>query len=98
MARTEKGETWKEKRCRVSLTQQKESGTESLKREEGSKRSKGWSKARIFGVVFMFLLMVGIYGAWQYTRSENDKLNDTRQKAPLFILVDIDGQTVSLSS
>jgi peroxiredoxin len=82
----------------VSLTQQKESRTESLKREGGSKRSKGWPKARIFGAVFIVLLMLGIYGAWQYTRSENDKVNDTRQKAPSFILADIDGQTVSLEN
>ena len=45
----------------------------------------------------MFLLIIGIYGAWQYTQSApSGNSNDNRQKAPLFTLTDINGKAVSL--
>jgi peroxiredoxin len=97
MTKKKKKESWKEKRRKAAIKHQKAAEAERLRREREPKKSKGWSKGKIFGVAFMFLLMIGIYGAWQYTQSTpsgNSSVNG--QKAPLFTLTDINGNAVSL--
>jgi len=97
MAKKKKKESWKEKRRKAAIKHQKALEAERLKKEREPKKSKGWSKGKILGVAFMFLLIVGIYGAWQYTQSSpSDNSNDKKQKAPLFTLTDINGNTFSL--
>jgi len=92
-----KKESWKEKRRRAVLKQQKTLEAERLKREREPKKSKGWSKGKIFGLAFTFLLIIGIYGAWQYAQpAPSGNSNVTGQKAPLFTLTDINGNVVSL--
>jgi len=104
-----KKESWKEKRRKAVIKHQKAAEAERLRREREPKKSKGWSKGRIFGVAFMFLLVVGIYGAWLYTQpspnsnsnangSSNGNSNGNGQKAPVFTLTDIDGNAVSLET
>lgn len=97
LAKKKKKERWKEKRRQAALKRQKALEAERLRREREPKKSKGWPKGKIFGVAFMFLLIIGIYGAWQYTQSSsNNNPNVNKQKAPLFTLTDIDENIVSL--
>jgi peroxiredoxin len=99
MTKKKKKESWKERRHRATLKHQKAAEVERLKKERESKKSKGLSKGKIFGVAFMFLLIIGIYGAWQYTQSSpSGNSNVNRQKAPVFTLTDIDGNAVSLET
>ncbi|RLI17350.1 hypothetical protein DRO44_03730 [Candidatus Bathyarchaeota archaeon] len=94
-----KKESWKERRRRAALKVQKALEAERLKREREPKKRKGWTKGKTFAVVFAFLLIIGIYGAWQYTQSlPEGNSNVNGQKAPLFTLTDIDGNNVSLES
>lgn len=91
--------SWKEKRRRAALKRQRALKAERLKREREPKKSKGWSKGKIFGVAFMFLLIIGIYGAWQYTQqSSNSNPDVNKQEASLFALQDLDGNTVALEN
>jgi peroxiredoxin len=99
MTKKKKKESWKEKRRRAALKRQKALEAERLRRETEPKKSKGLSKGKIFGVAFMFLLIIGIYGAWQYTQSlPSGNSNVNGQKAPVFTLTDIDGNAVSLET
>ncbi len=94
-----KKESWKEKRRQAAIKHQKALEAERLRREREPKKSKGWSKAKIFGVAFMFLVIIGIYGAWQYTLpSSNNNPNTNKQEAPLFALNDLNGNTVALKN
>jgi peroxiredoxin len=99
MPKKKKKKSWKEKRRQAAIKHQKALEAERLKREREPKKSKGWSKSKIFGITFMFLLIIGIYGAWQYTQpSPSGNSNDNRQKAPPFTLTDIDGNEVKLEN
>jgi peroxiredoxin len=99
MTKKKKKKSWKEKRRQAAIKHQKALEAERLKREREPKKSKGWSKGKIFGVAFMFLLIIGIYGAWQYTQpSPSGNPNDNRQEAPPFTLTDIDGNEVKLEN
>jgi len=94
-----KKESWKEKRRQAAIKHQKTLEAERLRREREPKKSKGWSKGKIFSVTFMFLLIIGIYGAWQYTQpSPSSNSNGNEQKAPPFTLTDINGNAVSLEN
>lgn len=64
--------TWKEKRRQAALKHQRALEAERLRRERAPKENKGWSKGKIFAVTFMLLLIVGIYGTWQYTQSSSN--------------------------
>lgn len=89
--------TWKEKRSREAVKHQRALKAERLKREKKQEKSTGWSKGKIFGIAFVLLLMIGIYGAWQYTLPpSNGNPNSNKQKAPLFTLTDIEGNAVAL--
>lgn len=99
MTKKKKKESWKEKRRKAAIKHQKAAEAERLTREREPKKSKGWSKGKIFGVAFMFLLIIGVYGAWQYTQpSPNSNPNVNKQEAPLFKLQDLDGNTVELEN
>ncbi|TET65206.1 TlpA family protein disulfide reductase [Candidatus Bathyarchaeota archaeon] len=95
--RKDKKESLKEKRRRLATKHQKALEAERLKREKRRKKSKGWPKGKILGVASIFLLIIGVYSAWQHTQSvsTNNSTGD-KEKAPLFALTDIDGNTVSL--
>jgi peroxiredoxin len=102
MTKKKKKESWKEKRRRSAIKYQRALEAERLRREREPRKSKMWSKGKIFSVAFILLLAIGIYGAWQYTQSSpsgssnNNSSNNNRQEAPLFTLTDINGNTVSL--
>jgi peroxiredoxin len=99
MTKKKKKESWKEKRREAAIKHQKALEAERLRREREPKKSKGLPKGKIFGVTFMFLLIIGVYGAWQYTQSSpSDNSNVNGQKAPLFALEDFDGKAVVLEN
>jgi thiol-disulfide isomerase/thioredoxin len=87
MAKKKKKESWKERRQRVALKRQKVAEAERLRRETEPKKSKGWSKGKVLGIVFLalFVLVVGAYGAWQNTQPP-----DETELPSLYVLTDSD--------
>ena len=99
MTKKKKKESWKEKRRKAAIKHQKAAEAERLRRETEPKKIEGWSKGKIFGVAFMFLLIIGIYGAWQYTQPSPTGNSDVNgQKASVFALEDLDRKTVVLEN
>ena len=82
-----KKESWKEKRRKAAIKHQKAAEAERLKREREPKKSKGWSRSKILGVVFLasLVLVVGAYAAWRNTQPSNES-----GLPPLYILTDSD--------
>ncbi len=62
-----KSKSFKEKRRQAALKHQKAAEAERLRREREPKKSKGWSRGRVLGVVFLSLVVLGmgIYVVWQ---------------------------------
>ena len=62
-----KKESWKEKRHRAALKQERALEAERIRREkEPKKRRKGWSRGKVFGVLLLISLLLISYGVWQY--------------------------------
>ena len=93
MTKKKKKESWKERRRRAAIKHQKALETERLKREREPQKSKGWSRNKLLGVVFLasLVLVVGVYAAWQNTQPASNN----RQLAPLFTLTDLNGNAIS---
>lgn len=96
MTKKKKKESWKERRRRAAIKHQKALEAERLKREREPQKSKGWSRNKLLGVVFLasLVLVVGVYAAWQNTQPASNN----RQLAPLFTLTDLNGNAVSLEN
>lgn len=63
----------------------------------GTEKRSGWPKGKILGIVFTFLLIIGIYATYRYTQLSSDYNSCVnKQKASPFTLTDIDGNKVSL--
>ena len=82
-----KKESWKEKRRRAAIKRQKALEAERLRREREPKKSKGWSRSKLLGVIFLasLVLVVGVYAAWQNTQPPNKS-----ELPPLYVLTDAD--------
>ena len=82
-----KKESWREKRRRAALKRQKALKAERLRREREPKKSKGWSRNKTLGIVFLasLVLVVGVYAAWQNTQPPNES-----GLPPLYVLTDSD--------
>jgi len=79
MTRKKKRESWKERRRRVALKHQKALEAERLRRERQPKKSKGWPRSKVLGIVFLasLVLVIGVYAAWENTQpvsNENSEL------------------------
>lgn len=74
LAKKKKKESWKEKRRQAAIKHQKALEAERLRREREPKKSKGWSRSKILGIVFFasLVLVVGTYTAWQNTQPPNE--------------------------
>jgi len=96
MTKKKKKGSWKEKRRRATIKHQKALEAERLKREREPQKSKGWSRNKVLGVVFLasLVLVVGVYAAWQNTQPASNN----RRLAPLFTLTDVNGNAVSLEN
>ena len=82
-----KKESWKERRRRAALKQQKALEAERLKRERQPKKSRGWTKGKTFGVLFLvsIVLVMGAYATWQNTQPQNES-----ELPRLYVLTDSD--------
>jgi peptidylprolyl isomerase len=62
-----KRKSLKEKRRRAALKRQKALEAERSRREKEPKKSKRWSRRKVLGVIFLFLivLVMGAYVTWQ---------------------------------
>jgi len=69
-----KKESWKEKRHRAALKHQKALEAELLRKEKQPKKSKGWSRSKVLGIVLLasIVLVIGAYAAWQNTQPASD--------------------------
>lgn len=64
-----KKESWKEKRRRAALKRERTLEAERLRRErEPKKKHKEWSRAKVFGALFLISLCLVSYGVWQYAQ------------------------------
>jgi thiol-disulfide isomerase/thioredoxin len=88
-----KKESWKEKRRRAALKRERTLEAERIRREiEPKKKQKGWSRGKVFGVLFLILLCLVSYGVWYAMQPSTNS-----SKAPSFALNDINGATFSLA-
>ena len=73
MTKKKKKESWKERRRRAAMKHQKALEAERLRRGREPKESKGWSRSKVLGIGFLFLifLVIGVYAAWQSTQPSN---------------------------
>jgi thiol-disulfide isomerase/thioredoxin len=80
-----KKESWKEKRRRATIKHQKALEAERSKREREPKKSKGWPRSKLLGVIFLasLVLVVGVYAAWQNTQPSNGN-----EQSSLYTLTD----------
>jgi thiol-disulfide isomerase/thioredoxin len=87
MTKKKKKESWKEKRRRAAIKQQKTLEAERLRREREPQKSKGWSRSKLLGAVFLasLVLVVGVYAAWQNTQPPNESVLPS-----LHVLTDLD--------
>ena len=85
MTKKKKKESWKERRRRAAIKHQKALEAERLKREREPKKGKGWSRSKVLGIGFLFLifLVIGVYAAWQSTQPSN-----AGELPPLYTLTD----------
>jgi len=85
MTRKKKKESWKVRRHRATLRHQKALEADQLRREREPKKSKGWSRSKLLGICFLFLifLVIGVYAAWQSTQPSN-----AGELPPLYTLTD----------
>ncbi len=69
-----KKKSLKEKRRQAAQKRQKAVEAERLRREREPKRSKGWSRSKVLGMIFMFLvvLAVGIYVTWPKNGTDDE--------------------------
>ena len=89
MPKKKKKESLKEKRRRAAIKHQKALDAERLRREREPKKSKGWSKSKLLGIVFLasLVLVAGGYAAWQNTQPAS---NENSGLPALYTLTDAD--------
>ncbi|MCD6446038.1 TlpA family protein disulfide reductase [Candidatus Bathyarchaeota archaeon] len=87
MTKKKKKESLKERRKRAALKVQRALEAERIKREKEPKKGKGWTKTKIFGVLFLvsILLVVGTYATWQNSQPQNES-----ELPHLYVLTDSD--------
>jgi hypothetical protein len=75
---------------------------EIQKEREVQRKPRKWPKGKILGAFFLFLLIFGAYGAWQYTQPSTapPPINPTNllETPYQFTMNDIDGTRFSLAS
>jgi thiol-disulfide isomerase/thioredoxin len=89
MPKKKKKESWKEKRQRAALKQQKALEAERLRSETEPKKDKGLSSSKILGIgiLVVLLLVVGVYAVWQNTQPAS---NGNSGLPALYTLTDAD--------
>jgi len=93
MTKKKKKESWKERRRQAAIKHQKALQSERLRREREPKKSKGWSRSKLLSAIFLasFVLVVGVYAAWQNTQGPNESgLPPENGLLPLYVLTDSD--------
>jgi parallel beta-helix repeat protein len=70
MSKKEKKKSWKERQRERQIKQQRAQEAYKVQSErEAKKKPRQWPKGKIFVAVFFLVLILGVYGAWQYTSS-----------------------------
>lgn len=89
MSKKKKKESLKERRRRAALKRERALEAERIRRERTpKKKGKRLPKGKVLGVAFLMMLVLGAYGAWQYSQQSSN----TNER----LLTDIDGNKFSL--
>jgi len=84
-----KKKSWKEKRRRAALKQERALEADRIRREkEPKKRGKEWFRGKVFGVLLLISLLLISYGVWQYTQVSTPSPSPDGQS--LYTLVNTD--------
>jgi len=99
-----KRESWKEMQRRRQIKQQRAQEAYQVQKErEAERKPRKWPKGKILGTFCIIILILGIYGYWQY---HNNQLPPTiggasttpaPEVAPTFSIRDINGTQFSLN-
>jgi parallel beta-helix repeat protein len=70
MPKKEKKKSWKELQRERQIKQQRAQEAYQIQSErEAKKKPRQWPKGKIFVAVFFLVLILAVYGAWQYTQT-----------------------------
>ncbi len=70
MPKKEKKKSWKERQRERQIKQQRVQEAYQVQKErEAERKPRKWPKGKIFVAVFLLVLILGVYGAWQFTES-----------------------------
>ena len=70
MPKKEKKKSWKERQRERQIKQQRVQEAYQIQKErEAERKPRKWPKGKIFVAVFLLVLILGVYGAWQFTES-----------------------------
>ena len=78
MPKKEKKKSWKELQRERQIKQQRAQESYQIQSErEAQKRPRQWPKGKIFVAVFFLVLILAVYGAWQYTQTSTPSDEDS---------------------
>jgi parallel beta-helix repeat protein len=93
MPKKEKKKSWKEIQRERQIKQQRVQEAHQIQREREAKRKpRKWPKGKIFVAVCLLVLILGVYGAWQYTKSSTPSDGTPVIPTSGFIYIMPDGQ------
>ena len=69
MPKKEKKKSWKDRQRERQIKQQRAQETYRIQKErEAERKPRKWPKGKILAAVCLIVLIVGVYGAWQFTK------------------------------
>ena len=99
MSKKEKKKSWKELQRERQIKQQRAQETYRMQSErEAQKKPRQWPKGKIFVAVFFLILILAVYGAWQYTQTLPSDGNSPVSPTTGVIYIRPDGQISPLTA
>ena len=88
MTKKKKKQSWKERRQRAALKHQRATEAERQRIARQPKSRKGWSRSKVFGLVFIAILVLAVvaYVVWQNSQEQPHE----SELPSLYVLTDFD--------